>query len=70
VKGGEEVIRKWRPKLAISLYHRWEELFSILLWPDGLKCGYRFFSTTTACNERKRFSTGKRAEWMDVASLP
>jgi len=43
VKGGEEVIRKWRPKLAISLYHRWEELFSILLWPDGLKCGYRFF---------------------------
>lgn len=43
MKGGEEVIRKWRPKLAISLYHRWEELFSILLWLDGLKCGYRFF---------------------------
>jgi FkbM family methyltransferase len=41
--GGESSIRKWRPKLAISLYHRPEDFFSIPLWIDGLGVGYRLF---------------------------
>lgn len=43
LQGGETSLRHWRPKLAISLYHRPEDLFSIPLWLDALNCGYRFF---------------------------
>jgi FkbM family methyltransferase len=43
LRGGESALRKWRPRLAISLYHRPEDFFSIPLWLDGLRCGYRFF---------------------------
>jgi FkbM family methyltransferase len=41
--GGENTLRHWRPKLAISLYHRPEDFFAIPLWLDTLECGYRFF---------------------------
>lgn len=42
LKGGEKLIRQSRPKLAISLYHRPEDFFTIPLWLDSLGCGYRF----------------------------
>ena len=41
--GAAASLRKWRPKLAISLYHRPEDFFSIPLWIDSLDCGYRFY---------------------------
>ena len=41
--GAESSIRRWRPKLAISLYHRPDDFFSIPLWIDALGCGYRLF---------------------------
>ena len=43
LKGAEHSLRRWRPKLALSLYHRPEDLFSIPLWLDSLDCGYSFF---------------------------
>jgi len=43
LQGGEKSIRRWRPKLALSLYHRPEDLFSIPLWINSLDCGYRLF---------------------------
>lgn len=43
LQGGEHSLRRWRPKLAISLYHRPEDLYSIPLWLNSLHCGYRFF---------------------------
>jgi len=43
LQGGENSLRRWHPKLAISLYHRPEDLFSIPLWLKSLDCGYRFF---------------------------
>jgi len=43
LQGGEHSLRRWRPKLAISLYHRPEDFFSIPLWLKSLDCGYRFF---------------------------
>lgn len=43
LQGAEGSLRRWRPKLAISLYHRPEDLFSIPLWLNSLGCGYRFF---------------------------
>lgn len=42
LKGGERTIRRSRPKLAISLYHRPEDFFAIPLWIASLGCGYRF----------------------------
>jgi FkbM family methyltransferase len=43
LQGGEQSLKRWRPRLAISLYHRPEDLFSIPLWLGSLECGYRFF---------------------------
>jgi FkbM family methyltransferase len=43
LRGAESTLRQWRPKLAISLYHRPEDFFSIPLWIDSLGVGYRLF---------------------------
>ena len=43
LQGGASSLKRWRPKLAISLYHRPEDFFSIPLWLESLDCGYRFF---------------------------
>jgi hypothetical protein len=43
LNGAEAAIRRWRPKLAISLYHRPEDFFSIPLWIDGLALGYKLY---------------------------
>lgn len=43
LRGGANAIRKWKPSLAISLYHRPEDFFTIPLWLHSLDCGYRFF---------------------------
>jgi len=43
LRGAESTIRRWRPKLAISLYHRPEDFFSIPSWIDSLGIGYRLF---------------------------
>lgn len=43
LRGAEATIRLWRPKLAISLYHRHEDFFTIPTWIDALGLGYRLF---------------------------
>ncbi len=43
LKGGEQTIRRCKPKLAISLYHRPEDFFTIPVWINSLGCGYRLF---------------------------
>jgi len=43
LNGAEAAIRRWRPKLAISLYHRPEDFFSIPLWIEGLALGYKLY---------------------------
>jgi FkbM family methyltransferase len=43
LRGAESTIRRWRPKLAISLYHRPEDFFSIPSWIDSLGIGYRLY---------------------------
>ncbi len=43
LKGAQEVLRAQRPRLAISLYHRPEDFFTIPLWLDNLGCDYRFY---------------------------
>jgi hypothetical protein len=43
LRGATSTIRRCRPKLAISLYHRSEDFFAIPSWIDSLDLGYRFF---------------------------
>jgi len=43
LRGAEQCLRKYRPRLAISLYHRREDFFTIPLWINSLDCGYRLF---------------------------
>jgi FkbM family methyltransferase len=43
LKGAESTIRKFKPKLAISLYHQVSDFSDIPRWIDGLDLGYRFY---------------------------
>ena len=41
--GAEASLRRWRPRLAISIYHRPEDYFSIIRYLSMLDLGYRFY---------------------------
>lgn len=43
LKGALTTIQKFKPKLAISVYHSLEEYSSILLWLRDLNLGYKFY---------------------------
>lgn len=43
LKGAEKIIREKRPKLAISIYHRPEDLFKIPLYVKELNPDYKLF---------------------------
>jgi len=43
LKGAEKTIRKWKPKLAICLYHQPSDLHRIPLYLSSLNLGYRFY---------------------------
>lgn len=43
LQGAEKSLRRWRPRLAISLYHRVEDFFAVPLWLDSLDCNYSFY---------------------------
>jgi FkbM family methyltransferase len=41
--GAEKTLRRFRPKLAISAYHKPEDLFAMTIYLDGLQLGYKFY---------------------------
>jgi len=41
--GAEMVLRQYRPRLAISVYHRENDMWEIPLWINSLGLGYRFY---------------------------
>lgn len=43
LKGGEKVIRKNKPKLAIASYHSLDDFVNIPLWINGLNLGYKIY---------------------------
>jgi FkbM family methyltransferase len=43
LRGAEKTIRKYRPKLAISLYHSMHDFCMVPQWIDSLKLGYVFY---------------------------
>jgi len=43
LKGSESVLRNFKPKLAITIYHKFEDFWTIPQFLDGLNLGYRFY---------------------------
>jgi FkbM family methyltransferase len=43
LKGAEQTIRRWRPKLAICVYHKLEDFFEIPEYLASLDVGYELF---------------------------
>ncbi len=43
LKGAEQTLRRWRPKLAICLYHQPSDLHQIPLYLNSLNLGYHFY---------------------------
>jgi len=43
LQGAAETLRRFRPKLAITVYHRLEDFWTIPQYLDTLKLGYRFY---------------------------
>lgn len=46
LKGAKELIRRARPLVALSVYHRPDDLWQLPLYLDALNPGYRFFLRT------------------------
>jgi FkbM family methyltransferase len=43
LRGAEKTLRKFRPKLAISIYHKLPDFWEIARYLDGLDLNYRFY---------------------------
>ncbi|MEO5355657.1 MAG: FkbM family methyltransferase, partial [Magnetococcus sp. XQGC-1] len=43
LKGAESTIRTFKPKLAICLYHKPEDLYTVSEWIEALDLGYRLY---------------------------
>jgi FkbM family methyltransferase len=43
LKGAEITLKRFRPKLAIAVYHRTEDFWEIPKYLDGLELGYEFY---------------------------
>lgn len=43
LKGAEKVIRVYKPKLAVCIYHRYEDLYEIPMYIKSLVPEYRLF---------------------------
>jgi hypothetical protein len=43
LKGAERVLRSFKPKLAISVYHNLRDFWEIPQWLNDLKLGYEFY---------------------------
>lgn len=43
LKGSEKTLREFKPKLAITVYHDFEDFWQIPQYLDGLNLGYRFY---------------------------
>lgn len=43
LRGAERTLRRFKPRLAISIYHHWEDYFRIPIYLNELGLGYRFY---------------------------
>jgi FkbM family methyltransferase len=80
LEGGMNTIKKLRPKLQVSIYHKSDDLFSLPLWLKGELTGYKFYmghhdsyhcETDLYCVPSERPNSGKAlATSADVTTLP
>jgi FkbM family methyltransferase len=63
LQGAENSIRRWRPKLAISLYHKVDDIYRIPLWIHRLGLGYRFYVGHYAIIDRETVLFCECDEW-------
>ena len=61
LKGSENVLREFKPKLAITVYHDFKDFWTIPQFLDGLGLGYRFYLRhfTIHAGETVLFATAK-----------
>jgi FkbM family methyltransferase len=43
LRGAEKTLRRFRPKLAIAVYHNWDDFITIPPYLNGLGLGYEFY---------------------------
>lgn len=43
LKGAQQLIKNYTPKLAISVYHKLRDIYEIVEWVDSLELGYKFY---------------------------
>ena len=43
LRGAEKTLRRHKPKLAISMYHKSEDYIEIPRWLNSLNIGYKFW---------------------------
>ena len=43
LRGSIKTIRKYQPKLALSLYHKPEDIIEIPIFLEGLGLGYKYY---------------------------
>lgn len=43
LQGAERTLRRWKPRLAISVYHNYDDIIRIPLYLENLGLGYEFF---------------------------
>ena len=43
LRGGKNLISQYKPKLAISVYHKRKDLYEIVDWVNNLNLGYKFY---------------------------
>jgi FkbM family methyltransferase len=43
LRGAQETLRRFRPRLAVSVYHRPQDMYEVLAFLHGLGLGYKFY---------------------------
>jgi FkbM family methyltransferase len=53
LKGANQTLNDFKPKLAIALYHRTEDFYSIPKYLEGLNLGYKFYLSHSTIHEEE-----------------
>jgi len=55
ILGAEQSIKKWKPKMAVSVYHKREDLFALLLLIKSFVSEYKFYLRHYTDNQTETF---------------
>ena len=61
LRGAEETLRRWRPKLAISIYHSMSDFVGIVRYLHDLRLGYEFYLGHASIHEEETVLFAKPA---------